>query len=185
MRPASNQTTEALAAEHVPYLVFVELDFVGGAVRLTNAAYDFEWNGYTWVGCGNLGAISEIEEGQDLQMYGCMLSLSGLSADYVAKCFGAEYSGRDATIWLAPLDDDYRVIADPIIIFRGRMDTMPIKLGAESVISLTVESELTDWERPRIRRYNNEDQQSEYPDDRGFEYVPQMVEKQIFWGRPS
>lgn len=183
MRTSTETAAAALENTNVPYLVLVELDFVEGFVRLTNAGYAFTWNGHTWTGAGNLGTISPIEEGQDLQMYGCTLTLSGISSDYVAKCFGVGYSGRSATIWLAPLDSNYNILEDPIIVFKGKMDTMPIQLGEQSAIQVTIESKLVDWERARVRRYNNEDQQAEYPGDLGFEFVPQMVEKTLLWGR--
>ena len=63
------------------------------------------------------------------------------------------------------------------------MDTMPIEVGAQASIQLTVESRLVDWERPRDRRFNHPDQIAEYPDDKGLEYVAQMAEKELVWGR--
>jgi hypothetical protein len=155
-----------------------------GTVRLTNAGYDFDWNGHTWTGAGNLGGISAIEEGTDLQMYGVTLTLSGIQSQYIAECFGTTYSGRSATIWLAPLDANYQILADPIVVFKGKMDTMPIKLGKEAAIQVTVESDLVQWERGKSRVFGNADQQSEYPTDKGFEFVAQMVEQEIYWGRP-
>jgi hypothetical protein len=182
MRDMTTGITSALQASNVPYMVLAELDFVEGFVRLTNAGYDFQWNGHTWTGAGNLGTISSIEEGQDMQEYGCTLTLSGIPAGYIAKCLGTGYQGRNATIWIAPLTNDYQILSDPVIIFKGRMDTMPIQLGSQSAIQVTVESKLTDWERPRVRWYTDADQKSEYPNDRGFEYVALMAEKAIYWG---
>ena len=60
---------------------------------------------------------------------------------------------------------------------------MNIDAGETATVSLSVESRLSDWERPRIRRYNNADQQIAYISDKGFEFVPQMVEKELIWGR--
>lgn len=183
MRDMSVYITGSLETSNVPYVVLVELDFVEGAMYLSNAGYNFDWNGHTWIGLGNLGTISAIEEGQDMQEYGCTLTLSGIPSDYVAKSLGTGYQGRTATIWLAPLTDDYQVLSDPVIVFKGRMDTMPIQLGADAAIQVTVESKLTDWERARVRRYNDADQKAEHSSDRGFEYVALMVEKELVWGR--
>lgn len=155
-----------------------------GTVRLTNAGYDFEWGGYIWTGAGNLGSISPIEEGTDLQMYGITLTLSGIPSQYVAECFTTGYSGRSATIWLAPLDENYAILEDPTIVFKGKMDTMPMKLGKEAAIQVTVESDLVQWERGKSRVFGNADQQSEHPSDKGFEFVAQMVDKEIYFGRP-
>ena len=85
MRDMSTDIEQAIQSSNVPYLVLVELDFVEGFVRLSNASYNIDWAGNTWTGAGNLGTISAIEEGQDLQEYGCTLTLSGVSADYIAK----------------------------------------------------------------------------------------------------
>ena len=185
MRDMTTTSDAALQSQNVPYLVLVEMNFTDGTVRLTNAGYDFQWNGYTWTGAGELGSISAIEEGLDLQMYGCNLTLSGIDQASVALCLGSGYAGRDATIWLAPLDPNYNLLNDPVIIFKGKMDTMPIKLGNQAAIQLTIESRLIDWERPRFRRFNDADQKSDFPNDRGFEFVAQMVEKEILWGRLS
>jgi hypothetical protein len=63
------------------------------------------------------------------------------------------------------------------------MDTMDLSLGATGKLSVIIQSRLADWERPRLSRYTNEEQQALYSGDKGLEFVPQMVEKTIIWGR--
>ena len=183
MRTILTAPGSALEGSNVPFLVLVELDFVEGIVRLTNARYSFNWGGYVWTGAGNLGSMSAIEEGIDLQMYGITLTLSGIPSQIIAESFGTGYSGRRATIYLAPLGQNYQILSDPIIVFSGKMDTMPIKLGNQAAIQVTIESDLVNWERGKSRVFGNADQQSEYPSDRGFEFVAQMVSQEIFFGR--
>ena len=60
---------------------------------------------------------------------------------------------------------------------------MNIEAGETATISISVESRLVDWERPRVHRYTNADQQIAYPGDKGLEFVAQMVEKELVWGR--
>ena len=63
---------------------------------------------------------------------------------------------------------------------------MQILLGStQSEVLLTAENRLADWDRPRIRRYNDADQQSEYPGDLGMQFAEQMVNKTILWGKVS
>jgi hypothetical protein len=187
MRDGMTETVvQALQAGNVPMLVLVEMCFKSGTERVCNAANSFVWGteivGGTevpkiWLGLGELGGISAIQEGTELQMYGVSLSLSGVDPVFAAKALNPEeYQQRPCTIWLALLDDDYRIIDEPVITFRGRMDTMPVEIGKTATINMTVESRLVDWERPRISRFNHEDQQALYPGDLGFEYVAQMVE---------
>lgn len=139
--------------------------------------------GEEWIGLGNLGSIEAVQEGASLQMYGCGLTLTGIPPEYISLALDEDYQGRACTIWLAPLSTDYQILADPAIVFRGRMDTMDIELGETATITVTAESRLADWERPRVRRYNDEDQQSVHPGDRGMEFVQQMVSRELIWGR--
>lgn len=174
----------ALAASNVPMLLFVLLDFSSGVVRVTNASYNFTWDGHTWAGLGEVGSIDNITEGSGLEAYGLKLQLSGVNVDNVAIALQEQYQGRDCKIWLAPLSEaGYAVVADPVMVFWGRMDTMQVELGETAVITVSAESRLVDWQRPRIRRYTNDDQQAFFPSDTGFRFVPQMAEKELIWGR--
>ena len=173
----------AFEAENVPLLCFVYLDFTDEPLRATNAPYAVEWNGETWLGLGRLGRIEEIKEGVESASYGLRLTLSGIPNDIIAKAFATHYQGRLVQIWEAPLTAQYQVIADPVEVWRGYMDTMNIRLGEMAEVELLCESKLADWDRARVRRYNAEDQAIDYPDDKGLEFVPQMVEKELVWGR--
>jgi len=172
----------ALAAGHVPLLVFVELDFPSQYLRLNNSAVTMAWNGYDWLGVGRLGGIDPISEGADLQARGLALRMSGIDPASISLALGTQYQGRSCRVWLAPLTSDHAVIADPVLVFWGRMDTMDIDVGATATITVNAESRLADWDRPRVRRYNHEDQQIDFPGDMGFEFVPQMIEKELRWG---
>lgn len=180
----------AIAAENVPFLILVQLDFGSGYVRVTNCPYAVTWNGYTWLGLGALGSIEAVKESAGLEAAAVALKLAGVPLDgdgdseLIAIALGEHYQGREAKIWAAPLDADHRILSDPVLIFNGRMDTMPIEVsGGTAAIALNVESRLADWDRPRVRRYNDADQQAEYAGDLGLQFVEQMVEKAILWGR--
>ena len=82
MRDLTTAAKNAFSALNFPMLLFVELDFAEGFVRLTNAGYTFTWNGHDWVGIGTLGSIEAISEGMSLQMYGCALTLSGVPTEF-------------------------------------------------------------------------------------------------------
>lgn len=90
-----------------------------------------------------------------------------------------------ARMYLGFINEDFTtLIADPFLIFDGRMDTAEIADGGDTAtITLTAESRLRDLERVRTRRYTDADQQSRFPGDKGLEYVPSLQDKQIVWGR--
>jgi hypothetical protein len=172
----------AMAAGHVPLLVFVLMDFPSGMLRVNNSGVTIPWDGHDWLGVGRLGSIGSIDEGATLEARGLSLAISGVPPENIALALGQSYQGRDCKVWVAPLTDGHAVVADPVLIFHGRMDTMDIDLGETATITVSAESRLADWDRPRVRRYNHEDQQIDYPGDKGFEFVPQMVEKELRWG---
>lgn len=181
-RNADSALLAAVAGPHVPYLFFVQLDF-STPLRVCSAGYDIAWNGYTWLGMGTLGGLEPIEEQATLEAIGVRLTLTGIPAEMVAITLAEQYQGRPCQIWFAPLRDDMQLVVAPVRLFSGRMDTMDTEVGETATITLSAESRMVSWDKPRTRRYNNEDQQSRYPGDRGFEFVAQMVEKNLLWGR--
>lgn len=184
-RTTTGAVDTALAGGNVPLIALVELDFPAQFLRLNNSAVTFAWNGYDWLGVGRLGAIDWISEGADLQARGLAMRITGIDPAAISIALGTQYQGRSCKVWAAPLTAAHAIIADPVLIFWGRMDTMDIDLGETATITVNAESRLADWDRPRVRRYNHEDQQIDYPGDLGFEFVPQMVEKQLTWGMPG
>jgi hypothetical protein len=76
-----------------------------------------------------------------------------------------------------------RLVADPFLAFEGRFDVPEIlDEGETAVITASGESRLIDLDRVRARRYTDEDQKLDFPNDLGFEYVPKIQDKEIFWG---
>ena len=66
------------------------------------------------------------------------------------------------------------------------MDVMTIDDGAGTVaIGMTVESRLIDLERARDWRYTSENQKSLYPNDKGLDFVVDLQDMPIAWGRSS
>ena len=88
-------------------------------------------------------------------------------------------------MWLAFFDASGALIADPVQVFSGRVDVMQITDAGETAdIKLTAENRLVDFERPQeTRYYTDQDQQREYPGDKGFEFVTAIQEAVIVWGR--
>jgi hypothetical protein len=181
-RDITAAVSAALNAANVPLLVFTELQFASGTVRFTNASYTFTWNGHDWLGLGRMIGIDPVEERSDVQSTVIKLRLSGVPSDMISIALAEHYQGLPCRIWVAPLDSDYRVIGSSLL-FSGKMDTMQVKVSNPATITLTAVSKLADLERPRVRRYNDADQQAEYPGDLGLQFVEQMVEKQLVWGR--
>lgn len=186
MRTMTAGLIAALAADNVALINLLELDFVSGFVRVHSAAGDVVFNGDTFQGVGTHGGISNAEESEELRAYQVRMTLNGIDPAIISTAFDEVYQGRSARVWAGALTSDYQLIADPILVFSGRMDNMQVTLGERSAsIDLTVTNKLADWDRPRIRRYNRADQQAVFPGDKGFDFAEEMVSKTLFWGRNS
>lgn len=171
----------AVQAEVVTRTIAVELDFPSGFARYCGAPCDITISGNAFTGLGLLGSVSAVQEGAELRSYGLALSLTGIPADAISFALLEAYQGRSATIWEVLLDANNAPVADPFIVFRGRMDQMDILLGETASVTLRVENRLTDWERARTRRYTAEDQKAAHPSDEFFSFVPAVVETEIVW----
>jgi hypothetical protein len=181
---ASNQTASS-ASTIIPVL-FVKLAFDSGDVFAHSTLGSITWGGDTYLGVGLLGNISGVEEDSTLSRSSVTLSLTAIPLEMTSVLLNEQYQGRRATISLGYLNETTRVlVADPFVIFKGRMDTPNISQGQTYTIELNVESRFAAWDRALTRRYNNSDQQSRYSGDKGLEFVEQSTEKQIVWGQKS
>ena len=83
-------------------------------------------------------------------------------------------------------DTSKSVIADVYTLFVGKMDVMIIReTGETSTIELKLENRLVALERAIERRYTDEDQKNLFSGDKGFEFVPDLQDKQLVWGKES
>lgn len=172
----------AVAAEVRP-LILVEAEFDTNPLYLWNGIGTFTYSSTDYIGAGNLLSISAISENVELRASGITVQLSGISDPLLEKAKTEDYQGRELVVKLGGFNSSDNVISSPIIIFSGFMDTMTISEGGETAtIAVTVENRLIEFEKTRVRRYTDNDQRIEYPNDDGLEYVSQIQEKSIVWG---
>ena len=169
---------------------FVKMVFNSGEnpddLNIWSGIGDLAFGGTTYTGVGDLLSISQVTETADISATGINVSITGIKTSFIAIAKNHEYQGRPLTVSLGAFNASGSLIADPVIVFSGFMDTMVIKEGAAtSTISVNVENKLVAFERSRVRRYTAEDQKIDHPTDKGFEFVTSIVQKQIIWGRPS
>jgi len=180
-------TTES-KKENVRPFIAVKMAFDGGTSRVNSTNRDLtitlDGDGaQTFLGIGELGTISPITELSQLQPSGYSMTLTGIPSTYISFALNEDYQGRAIKVWLGFLNDSYAIIADPVLIFSGFMNTLNISLGETATVELTAENELIRWEVPTGSRYTNEDQLEKFALDTGLEFVNQTVEKELIWGR--
>ena len=71
-------------------------------------------------------------------------------------------------------------------LFVGQIDQMNIDEGADtSTITVAVESKMIKLNQPVVRRYTAESQKALYPDDLAFDYVEDLQDKPLTFGRSA
>lgn len=185
-RSLTSAMQSAVTADLVRPITLVQCAFDSGNLNLWNGIGDLTVDGVDYVGAGTLLNISAISESAELTANGITVALSGVTEPLISKARDEDYQGRELKVLLGIINEDGTVSVDPVVVFSGFMDTMVLNDGGETAtIQVTVENRLIEFERTRIRRYTAEDQKIDYPNDKGLEFVAEMAEKEIVWGRAS
>ncbi len=182
-RDISPEQARAAGAPVVYPAMLVELDVAPDALCLWGGLGNLVWGNRVFTGAGALLGIGDVEEAAEVRAASTTISLSGIPGEVIEVAQTVAFQGRAARIWLALLAEDGALIGDPVQILAGRMDTLSWSEGETAAVSMTVENQLVDLDRARVRRYTDADQQAEYAGDLGFQYVASLVEKEITWGR--
>ena len=161
-------------------------------------------DGTEWVGSGNLLNISMIEETQEIAVKGARISMSGIPSELLSLALTQAYQGRVCNIYFGTftqgsllqesgpyilLQDGSRIdLQDGAAgfnkIFSGYMDQMNILDAADTAtIEMMVENKLIDLERARVARFTSGYQKSIYPNDKGFDFIEDLQDKKLPWGR--
>lgn len=184
MRDIHPDVIAALESRIFRPVYFVEILF-DDPLRFTSAHSSMVLYGKEYFGAGNLGRVSPVKEGVDLNPQEFQIVVAGVSEASLAGVLPGNYLNRDVTCYTAFLDEQGQIIGEPLHTFSGHVDEVQAEIGSVGRITITVRDELADWARPRIERYTNADQQARYPGDKGFEYVSQVAEKEIIWPASS
>ena len=180
----SGTPTDFTADSLQPFLA-IKAEFDSGDVRLWGGYGDLTIGGEEYIGGGSLLSISGIEETSEIAARGASVVLAGLDPAIISIALEENYQNRACTIFIGTLTDA-GAVEDSYTLFRGRIDQMSIEESGETAsISVSIENRLIDLERPRIRRFTNEDQQALYPGDTGFSFVNDLQDKTFEWGKSA
>lgn len=177
----------ALSSDHVALVTFAKLEFPSGTLYLHNSIGTYTWGGNDWLGTGDLGEISQLEEGAEISPYKITLSLSGLDATISGAALTEDYYLQPVTVYLGVLNANDVLIADPTIVWEGAMDQMQLSVGAADgdTIVLTAESELARFDKASNLKYTDAQLQSDSAGSLGFEFMADIEGAKIRWGDPN
>jgi hypothetical protein len=206
-RDLSNTTIESISEDVVYPFFATELRFDDNIIRMwTGQGTLVLEDGTEWIGLGQLLSISSIEETSEMAVKGATITLSGIPSELLSLALGTPYQGRVAKIYFGTflrdsllqetgnyilLEGGGRINLESMSkgfneLFSGYMDQMNIEESGEiSSIQLAVENKLIDLERARVARFTSGYQKSIYPDDDGLNFIEDLQDKKIPWGRKT
>ena len=164
---------------HVDWFWLLELQLQSATLRLCGLDFDVHWGGHPWTALHGLGQIAPIEEAPG-QVTGLTITLSGVTQSHIAAVLAEPVQGRTVIVRLAVLDrsvEPAAVVVDGNV-WQGLLDVQRYS-EADATVTVTAESRLIEWDRPRLSRYSHEDQLRRHPGDGFFKLQAQMETKTI------
>ena len=127
--------------------------------------------------------ISNFTEETDVTKTSITLTLSGADQTFISTCLNENIVNDSVDIFRGLLDSSNALIADPVLLYSGNIDTFQIDQSeTESTVILTVVSHWADFEKKSGRQTNNNSQQRFFSTDVGMDFSSQTV-LDIKWGR--
>ena len=210
-RDLSSGVVENLEDDVIYPFFAVEMNFdADNVLRLWTGVGTLTFEGVSWAGAGTLLGISSVEETTETAAKGADITITGLPSEVLALALSTPYQGRTCKIYFGMfakgslqkestnfilLEDGSRIELEDrstglTEIFTGYMDQMNIEEGADTgTIRVKVENKLIDLERARVARYTAQYQRSSdiagASTDAGFDFVADMQDQKLAWGRSS
>jgi len=182
-RDITSGVITAIEGDLIKPLYLVKAEFDSGDVRIWSGYGSLTFNSEVYLGMGELLNVSEIKEEQSLIANNVEFSLSGIPSSLISIALAEHYQGRPISLWLGFLDSNGALVNNPYLLYSGLMDNMPIRDdGQTTTITLTSENNLVRLRKATDRFYTDEDQKSEYPDDKGFEFISTSQDVTLTWG---
>lgn len=171
----------ALSQPEVQPFYAVEFMFDSGPVRFWTGYGDRTIGLFPYIGTGNLMSIGGLEETADMSAKSASITLGGVPPEIISLALQEPYQNRYCRILFGVMNSTAIVE-----VFSGTMDRMTIQdSGDTGTIDLTVESKWVRLDRPNVRRYTSASQKSRHSTDTFFDYVAELQDKEVLWGRTS
>ena len=190
----SSAEQTAIAARTVRPVHLLDLDLWNGHVYVTSLPWNFEYDidgdgsDETFIGVGQLGGVSEVEETTEGKVNSVTVTLAGVKSSDVSMALTdiAKSRWRAGTIYRAYLDADGQLVDAPRVRFKGLIDNAPIKLGGKTAqVSVKLVSRMVRWEFGlNSPRFDDADHRSRRPGDTFFSRMAEITKgKEVKWGK--
>lgn len=158
-----------------------EMQFTTGTMRLSTWEGSLQALGYDWAYLPGVMGISGVQQAENIEYPAIDLTLALPDPSILALAVGSEktYRGRLFRLYMAIMDDEFRLVDDPQPLYVGVMDQVQMSTGdgAEDKGALTMRCEQPgkDSRNAMSQRLTNQQQSKRYPGDTGLSRMAELA----------
>lgn len=181
-RGLTTAVNNELASDQINPVLLFNLD-IGSGITQTDHYKDLTYNGVTYSASSLFLGISDVTESPEVAVDSLVVSFSGADQTIIALLLNNNYSEANTTIYKGFLDSNQNLIANPFILFKGRVESFELSENENSSqININIASHWADFEKIQGRKTNTGSQQIYFSGDKGFDFASQSVGN-IQWGK--
>tara|TARA_R100000654_G_scaffold49864_2_gene76042 strand:+ start:380 stop:946 length:567 start_codon:yes stop_codon:yes gene_type:complete len=185
-RTLTTAVKNELATNEIRPVHLITIGF-GTPVNITDNGFSLtssiSGSSVTYTPSSFLVSIPSFTEQTDVTKTSLTLALSGADQTFISTCLNENVINDSVDIFRAFLDTSSAIIADPILLYSGNIETFQVdETETESTVILTIVSHWADFDKKSGRNTNNNSQQRFFNTDVGFDFSSQTV-LDLKWGR--
>jgi hypothetical protein len=181
-RSLTTAVKNQLASDKLNPIILIYLNINGGQ-RFTDHYKDITYDSNTYSSSSLFLGLSEISESSEVAVDNITIAFSGADQAIISLILNNPYMEKEAEIYRGFLDSSQALIADPFLLFKGRIESFNIDEDINSSqLVMNIASHWSDFERIQGRKTNTNSQQLYFAGDLGFEYASQTTQD-IKWGK--
>ena len=185
-RSLTTAVKNELATNDIRPVHLITIGF-GTPVNLTDCSFSLtssvSGSSVTYSASDFILGISNHTEETDITKSSVSISLSGADQTFISTVLNENVVNDNVDIFRGFLNDSNSLIADPFLLYRGKIESFEIQEGEkDSTVALSIVSHWADFEKKNGRKTNNTSQQRFFSTDVGMDFASQTVQD-IKWGR--
>lgn len=161
--------------------LLAEMQFTTGTMRLSTWEGSLQALGHDWAYLPGVMGIRGVQQAENIEYPAIDLTLALPDPSILALAVGSEktYRGRLFRLYMAIMDDEFRLVDDPQPLYVGVMDQVQMSTGdgAEDKGALTMRCEQPgkDSRNAMSQRLTNQQQSKRYPGDTGLSRMAELA----------
>lgn len=180
----TSQFTDELDNPEITIATLLSLEFESSEIFLWSGIGNVTYDGDLYLGNGWLQGHSPVSENGEAVPQGVSIVLTGIPQSLLSLVLSQTSQRKIGTLMLGALDDNFALIPDPTILYKGQIDHPEIiEDSQEPTIKIALENAFLDMDRPRSLRYTDASQRELYPEDQGMVHVEPIQKFDGRWGQ--